>query len=166
MADSPRVPGEARIASSDRIGATAPRDLQKPKVDKPARRAAGGNGHPRVRPGSNRSRTTVGSGAANFRCRDTVQAAMPTDKVALAKLRWANARRAADNRRRIADIERRKALEDREEAKRAARFASRPISLRVGSCWRSSFGTAFTWPPHSICAVDRLANVRASVVAG
>jgi len=44
---------------------------------------------------------------------------MPTDKIALAKLRWANAPRAADNRRRIAGIERRKALEDREEAKRA-----------------------------------------------
>jgi len=39
---------------------------------------------------------------------------MPMDEVALAELRLANARLAADNRRRLADIDRRlKALEDR-----------------------------------------------------
>jgi hypothetical protein len=62
---------------------------------------------------------------------------MPTDTVALAELRQANERRAADHKRRLAEIERRiKALEDRVEAKRVLRLAilNLPVGAREDPC--------------------------------
>jgi hypothetical protein len=51
---------------------------------------------------------------------------MPTNEAALAELRQANARRAADNKRRLAEIERRlKALEDR------SAVASQPVRADI-----------------------------------
>ena len=74
---------------------------------------------PSSRDGSSRSRTTFAASPASTLSRASVDAAMPTDKVALAELRQANARR-------IAAIERRlKALEDRA-------FVDEILSVTVG----------------------------------